>query len=223
MSGCVVILYIIIKGNPNINIEIFNYIPKLAVITIVIIHFTYMTFISIMRALGVRTLIKNKKYEVRNSPIRMIQTASGKVYLCVKGFCSLMVIGGGAVGSVTAIDNLIESTNRPKIFTPIMVKYGDRLFNLIGWEKEGVITDKLKREGDKYLEQVNTLVETEKILTDLRKAVEATNTQGLPLAQEMESDFLKDLNKHQEKLRQNKDDVNRAYDLIMKGEGSTNK
>jgi hypothetical protein len=132
MSGCVVILYLILKNNPNINIEIFNYVPKLAFITVLIIHFIYIAFISIMRALSVRTLIKNKKYEVRNSPIRVIQTASGKVYLCVKGFCSLMMIGGGAVGALTGIDDFLVRTDRPRIFTPIIVKQADRLFNFIG-------------------------------------------------------------------------------------------
>jgi len=96
----------------------FNFI----ILFIALLHFIYITIISLIKLFyGIRVLRSNQ-LEVRNSPIDKLAGTAGKLLYCWKYGCQAGSAGLGLVGTSFLIDSMLEAGNQEKIFTPLIGK-----------------------------------------------------------------------------------------------------
>ena len=95
---------------------------KYMILLIALLHFMYISIISIIKLFyGIRVLRSNK-LEVKNSPVDKLATAVGKILYCWKYGCQAGSAGLGLVGTSFLIDSMLEAGNQEKIFTPLIGK-----------------------------------------------------------------------------------------------------
>ena len=142
----------------------FNYL----VMIIALLHFMYITVISIIKLIyGIR-IFKSGKLDVKNSPIDRLASAAGKILYCWKYGCQAGSAGLGLVGTSFLIDSMLEAGNQEKIFTPLIGK-GVNFFVkgkpadqiLLGIKKD---THNLEISKKIFSEVANTLGDAEKAL-----------------------------------------------------------
>jgi hypothetical protein len=83
------------------------------------IQFIYITVISFIKIGYIVYLWKNKKLEVRNSPIDHIASMALKLATCIKGAC----VAGGAGATVLGFgaDKLLEEAGHPPFLKKLLV------------------------------------------------------------------------------------------------------
>lgn len=94
----------------------FNYI----ILIFALLHFLYITVISIIKLIYGIKILRSNKLEVRNSPIDKLAGAAGKILYCWKYGCQAG--SAGLVGTSFLIDSMLEAGNKEKVFTPLIGK-----------------------------------------------------------------------------------------------------
>lgn len=99
-----------------------------------IIQLLYMTIINIIKFIYLVYLWKNKKLEVRNSPIDQIGYLALKLAACIKGAC---VAGAGTatvLGLGFGVDKLLEQGGYPPVFKKALGNQLGKALHGIGYE-----------------------------------------------------------------------------------------
>jgi len=96
----------------------FNYI----VLIFALLHFMYITIISIIKLFYGIKVLRSDKLEVRNSPLDRFAGTVGKILYCWKYGCQAGSAGLGLVGTSFLIDSMLEAGNQEKVFTPLIGK-----------------------------------------------------------------------------------------------------
>jgi len=96
----------------------FNYI----VLLFALLHFMYITLISIIKLFYGIKVLKSDKLDVRNSPVDKLAGTAGKLLYCWKYGCQAGSAGLGLVGTSFLIDSMLEAGNQEKVFTPLIGK-----------------------------------------------------------------------------------------------------
>lgn len=142
----------------------FNYV----VLLFALLHFMYITIISIIKLFYGIKVLKSDKLDVRNSPIDKLAGAAGKMLYCWKYGCQAGSAGLGLVGTSFLIDSMLEAGNQEKIFTPL-IGQGVKFF-VKGRPADDILlaikndTRNLEVSKKTFDEIANTLKEAEKAL-----------------------------------------------------------
>lgn len=126
-------------------VEIGPYL-EIVILTLALIHLSYIFIINIIKVINIIYLWKNKKLEVRNSPLDRFATLGFKLVACAKGVC-VFTGGGAAVGSIAWMsdDVLIDSGRRP-IFRPAVREAVEPYLSKLGLKPAGFTAKELDRE-----------------------------------------------------------------------------
>lgn len=98
------------------------------IFTMAMSHFSYILIISVIKIYYIIYLWKNKKFEVKNSPIDHVASLAFKLAACAKGVC----VAGGASATVLGlgfgVDKLLEEAGHAPFFKKIL---GNQLGNIL--------------------------------------------------------------------------------------------
>src|SRR5579871_6661182 len=122
----------------NITLLTTNKIIIIIIQILGIIFISYCFILNIYRIIRVIQIIKNKEYEVRNSPLNKLSSLFGQVVVCLKGVC---YIGGGTgtiLGIGLCLDEILEESGRLAIFKPTTGIIVDKILNNIGIPKTNI-------------------------------------------------------------------------------------
>lgn len=98
------------------------------------LQFIYIIIINLIKFFFIIYLWRNKKFQVRNSPLNKLAGFSVTLIGCIKGTCVLGLSGGTALGMVLGIDELLASYGRETVFRDTLGKGLDKTLNSIGFE-----------------------------------------------------------------------------------------
>lgn len=105
------------------NKHLLLFLPfKFMVLFIALLHFIYITTISIIKLWYGFKVLKSDKLNVKNSPMDRFATTAGKLLYCWKYGCQAGSAGLGLVGTSFLIDSMLEAGNQEKVFTPLIGK-----------------------------------------------------------------------------------------------------
>jgi len=88
----------------------FNFI----VLFFALLHFIYITVISIIKLFHGISVLRSDKLNVKNSPFDHFATSAGKLLYCWKFGCQVGSAGLGLVGTSFMIDSILEAGNQEK-------------------------------------------------------------------------------------------------------------
>ncbi len=97
---------------------------KFIVLFIALLHFIYITTVSIIKLWYGFKVLKSDKLDVKNSPMDHFATTAGKLLYCWKYGCQIGSTGLGLIGTSFFFfkkwDSMLEAGNQEKIFTPLI-------------------------------------------------------------------------------------------------------
>ena len=85
---------------------------KFIVLFFALLHFIYLTIISIIKLWYGFKVLKSDKLNVRNSPFDHFATTAGKLLYCWKYGCQVGCAGLGLLGMSFLIDSMLEAGNQ---------------------------------------------------------------------------------------------------------------
>jgi hypothetical protein len=97
-----------------------------------IIFISYCLMLNIYRVIRIIKIIRNKEYEVRNSPLNKIASLSSQVIMCFKGVCYIGGTTGTVLGVGLGLDKILNESGRSAIFKPATSIIVDKILNNIG-------------------------------------------------------------------------------------------
>ena len=134
------------------------------VLILAMLHFTYILTISLIKLGYIIHLWKNKKLEVRNSPLDHVASLTLKLVTCIKGAC----VAGGASATVLGLgfgaDKLLEEAGHAPIFKKAVGKHVGNILSRLGYE--GNI---------EYLELQKRMFEVEKRTKNIKELTKIVN------------------------------------------------
>lgn len=98
----------------------FNNFLKYLIVTIFIINLLFTVYITIVRAINIKKLIKEGDFDVRNSPLDRMSTIIARMLACTKGICETGGTVAGAVAGLYTIDNIMKDLGFEPIFLPFV-------------------------------------------------------------------------------------------------------
>jgi hypothetical protein len=104
------------------------------ILPLAILQLLYILTISIIKFCYLIYLWRNKKLEVRNSPLDKIATFGLNLIACVKGTCVYGLSGGAALSLGLSIDELLLNYGREPIFRDALGNSLDKALNSLGYE-----------------------------------------------------------------------------------------
>jgi hypothetical protein len=154
------------------KVDIINkpYVYKI-VFALAFLQFIYIIIISIIKFCYYIYLLKNKKLQVRNSPLNRIATFGLNLVACVKGSCQYGITAGAALGLGISIDELLIHNGRDPIFRSTLGKGLDQALNSIGYENPNKDITNIK-------DNIKTLKYRYKELGALHKDLDELNSIG---------------------------------------------
>ena len=164
------------------------------IFTLAMLHFTYILIISIIKICYIVYLWKNKKLEVRNSPLDHIASLTVKLAACLKGAC----VTGGASATVLGLgfgaDKLLEEAG----YAPFFKK-------AVGGQLGKILTNLGFNSNNEYLELQKRMSEVKqrtRNIEDLSKIISEIENNGAFKGlrsdlQEFKDEFYKELQQEQ--------------------------
>jgi hypothetical protein len=98
------------------------------------LQFIYIIIINLTKFCYIIYLWRNKKLEVRNSPLNRLASFSVTIISCVKDTCVLGLSGGTALGMGLGIDELLVNYGREPVFRDTLGKGLDKALNGLGFK-----------------------------------------------------------------------------------------
>jgi hypothetical protein len=118
----------------------FNNFIKYPIMIIYILYGFFLLYISIVRIVYIRKLIKAGAYEVRNSPLDRYGYFIAKLIACSKGACEFGASSAASLGALYTIDCVMKEIGFDPVFIPFLRR---SLTNLSDLEVDpGVVVDK---------------------------------------------------------------------------------
>ena len=143
---------------------------KWIIFVLAMIQFIYIAVISFIKIGYIVYLWKNKKLEVRNSPINHIASLTFKLATCIKGACvagaTVLGLGFGAVATVLGFgaDKLLEEAGYPPFFKKAVGNQLSNILSGLGYTGNAEYLELKKRMLDikqkaKNIEELNRIVD----------------------------------------------------------------
>jgi hypothetical protein len=110
-----------------------------------IIFISYCLILNIYRVIRIFKIIKNKEYEVRNSPLDKKASLLSHIILNLRGIC---YIGGTILGIGLGLDEVLKESKRPAIFKPIAGTIVDKIFYNTGTPNLNILKSALDNVKD---------------------------------------------------------------------------
>lgn len=106
----------------KLHLEFNSYYLAIIIPMIGLLQIIYIIIISILRIITIIRNIRERKYEVRNSPVNHIATFTAKTISCLKGVC----YGAGGVATIAAggvtFDQILVDAGYDPVFRPRMAR-----------------------------------------------------------------------------------------------------
>ena len=148
------------------NKHLLLFLPlKLIVLLLALLHFIYLSVISMIKLWHGFKVLKSDKLNIKNSPFDHFATVTGKLLYCWKFGCQVGSTGLGLVGTSFMIDSMLEAGNHEKVFTPII---GKGVKFMVG----GTPADNILSEMNKNMKQIE---DSKKRLEEIKKLFDKTD------------------------------------------------
>ena len=131
------------------------------------LEFVYIIIINFIKFVYLIYLWKNKKFEVRNSPLNKLASLSVTLIGCVKGACVLGLSSGTTLGLGLGIDELLVHYGREPIFRNAIGNGLDKSLNSIGLDNPNKDISTIESEINKLKYTYRKLNEFDKDINDL--------------------------------------------------------
>ena len=167
------------------------------------LHFIYILIISIIKICYLVYLWKNKKLEIRNSPVDQIASLTFKLAACIKGAC---VVGGASatiLGLGFGADKLLEEADYALFFKKVVGSQLGKILTNLGYNS-----------NSKYLELQQRMLEIKhrtRNIEELGKIINEMENDNSFIGlkdelQEFKNEFYKELQheQHIKKIEQSK-------------------
>ena len=184
----------------------FNYI----VLLFTLLHFLYITIISIIKLFYGILGLKSDKLDVKNSSIDKLAGAASKMLYCWKYGCQAGSAGLGLVGTSFLIDNMLEAGNQKKVFTSLI---GQGLRFFVNGKLAYDILLAIKNDTPNLEVSKNTFVEVTSVLKEAEKALDKNSDFSKSEIQEIRFD-IKEI-KHIEKAKKKNDFVFSLHQILI--------
>ena len=127
------------------------------------LQFLYILTISVIKIWYIIYLWRNKKLEVRNSPLNQVAYLTVKLATCIKGAC----VGGAATATVLGLgfgaDKLLEEGGYPPIFKKTVGKELGKALSAIGYSPNSELNE-LKSRMLEVKQRSQTIEELNKVI-----------------------------------------------------------
>jgi len=161
-----------------------------------IMFFVYHLYISYYRIKHIKSIIKNKDLEIRNSPLDKLASIAAKLIFCLKGACDQAAPIGISLGIMSGIDTMLEYKGRNAVFLPFIV---DAL-------KPDSDAEKIYKERRKLFIETNKLDNNFTYLKEYKETID--NLENSKLFSKEDIEYMKtELRKQETILIENKDDL----------------
>jgi hypothetical protein len=141
-----------------------NFYLHWIILILALLHFLYIFIISVIKIGYIAYLWKNKKLEVRNSPIDHIASLTVKLATCIKGACVAGGAGATVLGLGFGADKLLEQAGYAPVFKKTV---GNQVGNILSyWGYEG---------NQEYLELQKKALEVEKRTKNIKELTKIVN------------------------------------------------
>jgi hypothetical protein len=172
IGGISVILFL---SSPS-WIEKNSYLYKVIFI-IAMLHFLYIFLISIIKISYIIYLWKNKKLEVRNSPLDHISSLTLKLAACIKGACVAGSASATVLGLGFGADKLLEEAGYAPVFKRAMGSQIGNVLSYLGYEgnkeyfklQQRILEVEKKTKNIEELTKIVYEIENNESFTELRK------------------------------------------------------
>lgn len=137
---------------------------KWIIFVLAMIQFLYIAVISIIKIGYIVYLWKNKKLEVRNSPIDLIASLTLILATCIKGACVAGGVGATVLGLGFGADMLLEEAGYPPFFKKAVGNQLSNILSGLGYTGNAEYLELQKRMLDikqkaKNIEELNRIVD----------------------------------------------------------------
>ena len=171
------------------------------------LQFIYIIIINIIKFIYIIYLWKNKKLQVRNSPLNKLASFSVTLISCVKGTCVLGLSGGTALGMGLGIDELLMSYGRDPIFRDTLGKGLDKTLNSLGFQNpnKDITNSDVDLKTLKY--RYNKLIELNKDIDELNSLSNQTGTKDSEFIKEIKNDLKKRIEEEKKSINISKSKI----------------
>ena len=153
------------------------------------LQFIYIIVINLIKFFYIIYLWRNKKLEVRNSPLNRLASFSVTLISCVKGTCVLGLSGGTALGMGLGIDELLINYGRDPIFRDTLGKGLDKVLTSMGFENPHKDIPKIDGSIKELKFRYNKLVELDKDINDLSSLTQQAGIKDSDFVKEIKEDI----------------------------------
>ena len=138
---------------------------KWIIFVLAMIQFLYIAVISFIKIGYIVYLWKNKRLEVRNSPIDHIASLTLKLATCIKGACVAGGAGATVLGLGFGADKLLEEAGHPPFFKKAIGNQLNNILSGLGYTGNTEYLELKKRMSDvkeraKNIEELNRIVDS---------------------------------------------------------------
>ena len=162
------------------------------IFVIAMMQFLYILIISVIKILYIIFLWRNKKLEVRNSPLNQIAYLTVKLATCIKGAC----VGGAATATVLGLgfgaDKLLEEGGYPPVFKKTVGKELGKALSAIGFNSNS--------EYNELKYRMTEMKQKSKNIDELKKIIDTMENDDSFVAlkddlKEFKNEFVKEFDK----------------------------
>ena len=174
----------------------FDWIQELSfygiIFVLAMLQFLYILFISVTKIIYIIYLWKNKKLEVRNSPLDRVASLTVKLGMCVKGVCA------GGAGSATVLglgfgaDKLLEEAGYTPFFKKTLGKGLGNILSTMGYKNNSEYLE-LQKNMEQVRNRVKNIDDLQKVVDDIEKDKSFSELHND--IKEFKNEFSKELNK----------------------------
>lgn len=195
---------LLVLSKPEFAINYLFYI----VFPLAFLQFIYIIIINLIKFCYIVYLWRNKKLEVRNSPLNKLASFSVTLITCVKGICVLGLSGGTALGMGLGIDELLISYGREPIFRDTLGKGLDKALNSLGIENPNKDITKSDFDVKALKYRYNKLIDLNKDIDELNSI---SNEAGAKY-----SEFIQEIKKYLKKrIEDEKNSISQSKSKIL--------
>lgn len=187
MGGVSIVLFL----SPYSSGWLENYLLYWIIFSLAMLQFLYIFIISIVKIFYIFYLWKNKKLEVRNSPLDQVASLTLKLATCIKGGC---VAGAGTAtifGLGFGADKLLEEAGYSPVFKKAVGKQLGNILSSMGYQNNNEYSE-LKNKILEIRQRTKNIEELNKIVDHMEK------DESFSGIKEDLKEFLKELNKEKD-------------------------
>lgn len=153
------------------------------------LQFIYIIIINLIKFIYIVYLWRNKKLEVRNSPLNRLASFSVTLISCVKGTCVLGLSGGTALGMGLGIDELLINYGRDPVFRDTLGKGLDKALTSIGFDNPNKDIPNIDGNIKELKFRYNKLVDLNKDIDDLNLITKEAGVKDSSFVKEIKEDL----------------------------------